>query len=104
MTAAPPVSGFWTTPAFIAFRPYIRTSQDDRAGQHRRIELDPKTPTEIVAKALVWTAPCSECGAPMHPFRARRAPSLRGSATGGVYLGTTCRQADNAGCSRGQAA
>lgn len=101
---AAPVTGFWQNPTFATFRPYIRTSQDLRVGQHRRCELDPKAPVEIVARALVWQAPCSACGAPMNPFRARRAPSLRGNATGAVYLGTTCRQVDSAGCSRSSAA
>jgi hypothetical protein len=101
---AAPAAGFWLNPNFKPFLPYLRSSRDERQGQHARIELDTKTPAEILSSALAWSAPCAACGAPMHPFRARRSPAKRGHVSGAVYVGTTCRQADNAGCSRGQAA
>jgi hypothetical protein len=96
--------GFWLNPDFRPFRPYLRSSQDRRDRQHARIELDPKAPEEIVSRALSWTAPGAACEAPMHPFRARHAEAKRGNGIGNVYVGTTCPNQVNPGCSRSGAA
>lgn len=91
---------------FPLVRPYLRVEVYTRDGgaANPRVRIEVRgAPPVVVACLLAHTEPCVACGAKMHPFRARKAPAKRGTATG-LYFAAACPLSCNIGCSRGEAA
>lgn len=79
-----------------------RVRKSDSAKSRVRIEID-DLPPSLEVHALHMTMGCVECGRPIHPIRARKAPSKRSQARG-LYYAATCPLTVRIGCSRGAAA
>jgi hypothetical protein len=97
-----------THPLFRLLVPYFKIELYDRDGGHshprHRIELrDRELSDELLRRALQAEVACVRCGAPVHPFRARK-KGRNGERPGHVYVAVACTLDCNKACSRGQEA
>lgn len=85
---------------FKKIKPYVRCKRTKNGDI--KIEID--TPPEpLLTKMLDFKMKCIRCERVNNPFRMRRAPSLRKTATAKhIYYACSCKK--NSGCSRGNAA